>query len=29
MPLHKKTFDLLLYLVDHRDRVVAKDQLLR
>ena len=26
--LSRKTFDLLLYLVDHRDRVVPKDELL-
>ena len=29
LPLNRKTFDLLLYLVDHADRVVAKDELLR
>jgi DNA-binding winged helix-turn-helix (wHTH) protein/tetratricopeptide (TPR) repeat protein len=29
MPLNRKTFDLLLYLVDHADRVVGKDELLR
>jgi DNA-binding winged helix-turn-helix (wHTH) protein/tetratricopeptide (TPR) repeat protein len=29
VPLSRKTFDLLLYLVDHADRVVAKDELLR
>lgn len=27
--LNRKTFDLLLYLIDHRDRVVAKDELLK
>jgi DNA-binding winged helix-turn-helix (wHTH) protein/tetratricopeptide (TPR) repeat protein len=27
--LNPKTFDLLLYLIDHRDRVVAKDELLQ
>ena len=27
--LNRKTFDLLLYLVDHADRVVGKDELLR
>ncbi len=27
--LHRKTFDLLLYLVDHAERVVSKDELLR
>src|ERR1700744_1911610 len=26
--LAQKTFDLLLYLVDHRERVVSKDELL-
>ena len=26
--LNRKSFDLLLYLVDHRDRVVSKDELL-
>ena len=29
LPLNRKTFDLLLHLVDHADRVVAKDELLR
>ncbi len=29
LPLHRKTFDLLLYLTDHADRVVSKDELLR
>ena len=29
LPLNRKTFDLLLYLVDHADRVVGKDELLR
>ncbi len=29
LPLNRKTFDLLLYLVDHADRVIAKDELLR
>jgi len=29
LPLKRKTFDLLLYLVDHADRVVGKDELLR
>jgi DNA-binding winged helix-turn-helix (wHTH) protein/tetratricopeptide (TPR) repeat protein len=29
VPLSRKTFDLLLYLVDHPDRVIAKDELLR
>ena len=29
LPLNRKTFDLLLYLVDHADRVVTKDELLR
>ena len=28
LPLNRKSFDLLLYLVDHRDRVVSKDELL-
>jgi Tol biopolymer transport system component/DNA-binding winged helix-turn-helix (wHTH) protein len=28
LPLNRKTFDLLLYLVDHADRVVGKDELL-
>ena len=28
LPLSRKTFDLLLYLVDHADRVVGKDELL-
>ena len=28
VPLNRKTFDLLLYLVDHRDRLVTKDELL-
>jgi DNA-binding winged helix-turn-helix (wHTH) protein/tetratricopeptide (TPR) repeat protein len=28
IPLNRKTFDLLLYLVDHADRVVPKDELL-
>jgi DNA-binding winged helix-turn-helix (wHTH) protein/tetratricopeptide (TPR) repeat protein len=28
VPLSRKTFDLLLYLVDHADRVVGKDELL-
>jgi DNA-binding winged helix-turn-helix (wHTH) protein/tetratricopeptide (TPR) repeat protein len=27
--LNRKSFDLLLYLVDHRDRVVGKDELLQ
>ncbi len=29
LPLTRKTFDLLLYLVEHADRVVTKDELLR
>jgi DNA-binding winged helix-turn-helix (wHTH) protein/tetratricopeptide (TPR) repeat protein len=29
VPLNRKTFDLLLYLVDHADRVVGKDELLQ
>ena len=29
LPLNRKTFDLLLYLVDHADRVVGKEELLR
>ena len=29
LPLNRKTFDLLLYLVEHSDRVVGKDELLR
>jgi eukaryotic-like serine/threonine-protein kinase len=29
LPLNRKSFDLLLYLVDHADRVVGKDELLR
>ena len=29
LPLNRKTFDLLLYLVDNGDRVVGKDELLR
>jgi DNA-binding winged helix-turn-helix (wHTH) protein/predicted Zn-dependent protease len=29
LPLNRKTFDLLLYLVDRADRVVGKDELLR
>jgi DNA-binding winged helix-turn-helix (wHTH) protein/tetratricopeptide (TPR) repeat protein len=29
LQLNRKTFDLLLYLVDHADRVVSKDELLR
>ncbi len=29
LPINRKTFDLLLYLVDHADRVVGKDELLR
>lgn len=29
LPLNRKTFDLLLYLIDHADRVVSKDELLR
>src|SRR6202034_2491259 len=29
LPLNRKTFDLLLYLLDHADRVVGKDELLR
>jgi DNA-binding winged helix-turn-helix (wHTH) protein/tetratricopeptide (TPR) repeat protein len=29
IPLARKTFDLLLYLVDHADRVVPKDELLQ
>jgi DNA-binding winged helix-turn-helix (wHTH) protein len=29
LSLNRKTFDLLLYLVDHADRVVGKDELLR
>jgi DNA-binding winged helix-turn-helix (wHTH) protein/Flp pilus assembly protein TadD len=29
IPLNRKTFDVLLYLVDHADRVVSKDELLR
>ncbi len=29
LPLSRKTFDLLLYLVDHADRVVSKDELLQ
>jgi eukaryotic-like serine/threonine-protein kinase len=28
IPLNRKTFDLLLYLIDHRSQVVAKDELL-
>ena len=28
VPLNRKTFDLLLYLIDHRDRLVTKDELL-
>jgi DNA-binding winged helix-turn-helix (wHTH) protein/Flp pilus assembly protein TadD len=28
IPLSRKSFDLLLYLIDHRDRVVSKDELL-
>jgi DNA-binding winged helix-turn-helix (wHTH) protein len=28
VPLTRKTFDLLMYLVDHADRVVGKDELL-
>src|ERR1700761_8297755 len=27
--LNRKTFDLLLFLIDHRDRVVSKDELLQ
>jgi DNA-binding winged helix-turn-helix (wHTH) protein/tetratricopeptide (TPR) repeat protein len=29
LPLNRKTFDLLVYLVDHANRVVGKDELLR
>ena len=29
VPLNRKTFDLLCYLVDHRERVVAKDELMQ
>ena len=29
LPLNRKTFDLLLFLLDHADRVVGKDELLR
>lgn len=29
LPLSRKTFDLLLYLIDHADRVVSKEELLR
>ncbi len=29
VPLNRKTFDLLLYLLDHSDRVVGKEELLR
>ncbi len=29
IPLNRKTFDLLLYLVDRRDRVASKDELLK
>ena len=29
LPLNRKTFDLLLYLLEHADRVVSKDELLR
>jgi DNA-binding winged helix-turn-helix (wHTH) protein/tetratricopeptide (TPR) repeat protein len=29
VPLTRKTFDLLMYLVDHADRVVGKDELLQ
>jgi DNA-binding winged helix-turn-helix (wHTH) protein/tetratricopeptide (TPR) repeat protein len=29
LPLNRKTFDLLLYLVDHADHVVGKEDLLR
>ena len=29
LPLNRKKFDLLLYLVDHAGRVVGKDELLR
>ncbi len=29
LQLNRKTFDLLLYLVDHADRVVGKDELVR
>jgi hypothetical protein len=28
VPIDRKTFDLLLYLIDHRDRLVTKDELL-
>jgi DNA-binding winged helix-turn-helix (wHTH) protein len=28
IPLNRKTFDLLLYLIDHRTQVVTKDELL-
>ncbi|WP_241654940.1 winged helix-turn-helix domain-containing protein [Granulicella sibirica] len=28
VPLNRKTFDLLLYLIDHRDRLVTKEELL-
>jgi DNA-binding winged helix-turn-helix (wHTH) protein/tetratricopeptide (TPR) repeat protein len=28
IPLNRKTFDLLLYLIDHRERVVGKEELL-
>jgi DNA-binding winged helix-turn-helix (wHTH) protein/TolB-like protein len=29
LQLNRKTFDLLLYLIDHRERVVGKDELLQ
>ena len=29
LPLNRKTFDLLLYLIDHRERVVGKEELLQ
>ena len=29
LPLNRKTFDLLLYLLEHNDRVVTKDELLQ
>jgi DNA-binding winged helix-turn-helix (wHTH) protein len=28
VPLTRKTFDLLMYLVDHANRVIGKDELL-
>jgi DNA-binding winged helix-turn-helix (wHTH) protein len=29
LQLNRKTFDLLLYLIDHRERLVGKDELLQ